>query len=159
MDSTTRFWKKVAKIDDAGSCWLWIGAGVCYGNFYWDKGTPDIGAHVASYLLFRGSVPEGADVCHTCDVPKCVRPSHLFLGDAQMNVDDMVRKSRESFRFEDQPFIGSKHPEAKLTEETVRVIKRLLPLHKDAALAKRYEVSPACIWLIRNGKSWKHVEI
>lgn len=164
----TRFWKKVEKTDDANSCWLWTGAvkglknrdGKRYGNFYWDGGYKHpncVGAHIASYRLNVGKVPEGKDVLHTCDNPPCVRPSHLFLGTAQTNVDDMIAKERDCPRFVEHPFIGSEHPEAKLNEKNVQEIKCLLPVCKDTELAERYEVSPAAIWMIRKGRTWRHV--
>jgi hypothetical protein len=35
-------------------------------------------------------------VLHHCDNPPCVRPDHLFLGDAIANNADKVRKGRQS---------------------------------------------------------------
>lgn len=51
-------------------------------------------AHRIAYLVFKGPIPKGKQVCHTCDVPGCIRPRHLFTGTQLQNVRDMIRKKR-----------------------------------------------------------------
>lgn len=43
-----------------------------------------------SWALEQGPIPDGKWVLHRCDNRRCVRPSHLFLGSSQDNVDDMM---------------------------------------------------------------------
>lgn len=86
-----------AKVKDTGSCWLWTGA--CSDNGYGQvriggrKGTT-VSAHRIVWQLCRGPIPNDLKVCHTCDIPNCVNPNHLFLGTHQMNMDDMILKGR-----------------------------------------------------------------
>jgi len=53
-------------------------------------------AHVISFELFVGQVPDGMVVRHTCHNPICVRPKHLVHGTQKDNVQDSVRAGRRS---------------------------------------------------------------
>ena len=47
-----------------------------YANFHLPK-VGSVGAHRASYLLFRGPIPRGHEVHHVCLTDLCVEPQHL----------------------------------------------------------------------------------
>lgn len=51
-------------------------------------------AHRLSFHLHNGPVTTNILVCHKCDTPSCINPSHLFAGDPLVNMQDKVRKGR-----------------------------------------------------------------
>lgn len=102
-----RFWKFVEKTE---YCWVWRGSGDTYGQFkFADKhGFEMVGAHIFSYILSKKKKPPlGKFVCHKCDNPMCVRPSHLWIGTRLENSQDMVKKGRQLRMFgPDNPLWG-----------------------------------------------------
>lgn len=90
-----RFWSHVNRAD-AKACWLWTGGdnGRGYGMFA-PFSAIRVPAHKFAWIASRGEVPPGLEVCHKCDVTRCVNPDHLFLGTHQDNHLDSVRKGRK----------------------------------------------------------------
>jgi hypothetical protein len=98
--------------------------------------------------MFKGTIPPGTLVCHTCDNPACVNPEHLFLGTHKENSLDAARKCRVNH--------GEKHPHHKLTVKAVQEIRNLLKRDPRGAkrIAKRYGVSDVAVYRIKNGTAW-----
>jgi len=89
---------KKYKVCEAKGCWLWTGAvdrdgygrirGSTYGA-HWFKF-----AHRASYEHYIGPIPLNKQVLHKCDVPRCINPNHLYLGDPARNGLDKKERGR-----------------------------------------------------------------
>ena len=107
-----RFEAKYIPVPEAG-CWLWTAG--CdedgYGQFTLDpsQDRKPQGAHRASWRLYRGPIPAGLLVLHSCDVPACVNPYHLFLGTQADNLADQQRKGRAAGKPPLKEFCGYGH--------------------------------------------------
>lgn len=100
----TRLWRNVdpsgptpARYPDLGPCWLWMGSRGSdgYGHIWGGPSMPVVfqATHVA-WTFTYGPIPFSYVVCHHCDNPPCVKPTHLFIGDQRDNAADRVEKGR-----------------------------------------------------------------
>lgn len=149
-DYLDRFWSKV-DIRGEDECWEWkaYSPNGRYGGFKINSQRKL--AHIISYELENGPVPDGLFVLHTCDNTKCVNPKHLYTGTREQNMKDMYDRGRDRHVF------GEKHGRAKLTEEQVIDVLNS-PYISSQKLADSLGVSYYTIWEIRTGRSWKHLQ-
>lgn len=113
-------------------------------------------AHRLAYELSRGPIPDGMQVCHTCDVPNCINPDHLFLGTNADNQADMDRKGRRDAT--SWTMLGECHHNSKLTDDDVRFIRANCKRRGDQRrMARRFGITEANVTVIVKRKGWKHV--
>lgn len=157
-----RLWKKVAIVEDERSCWEWLGfrhkgVGNSHGMIRFthpvtEKSGPT-SVHRVVYYLTYGVMPNVAR--HTCDNPPCARPSHVLDGTQADNIADMDARGRRVIHEQ----YGEVNPNAVLTEELVRVARRLyrqgMPAGK-VAETLGFDNDSAVRAAI-NGTSWGHV--
>lgn len=140
-------------------CWPWTKAvmGSGYGELNLDKRVRY--AHVVALEVELGRpLAAGEWACHGCDNPRCCRVGlgHIYLGDAQSNTADMVRRRRHpSWTRPECLSRGVNHGKSKLTDEAVRDI-RSSPRRTRLLMAK-YGVSKSTIKSVRRGETWRHV--
>lgn len=96
-DPRERFEERVDRSGGPNACHEWLGARSefgygCFSNPGHSNGWT--AAHRAAWEFEHGSIPEGRHVLHHCDNPPCVNVKHLFLGNNDANVADMVSKRR-----------------------------------------------------------------
>lgn len=145
-----RFWARVDRSDDEG-CWLWTGPirGNGYGGFYVDGLA--FYAHRWAYVCHYGEDPGAFLVCHRCDNPSCVNPSHLFLGDHIDNARDMESKGRGG----DRRNFGRRNGRAKITLADAATIRRRWSGGEAiAALARDFAVSTSTISDVVHRRRW-----
>jgi len=148
-----RFLSRVLVGDDS-QCWEWIGRKNPDGYGRFDFQNTCGSAHRYMWELHNGVIPDGLVVCHKCDNPPCVNPSHLFLGTVQDNVADRDQKGRTARHR------GADNGRAVLDETGVREIKNLRRLgHTYKDISSTMGVSVGCVSHILNGRHWAWVEV
>lgn len=153
-------------------CWIWQGSlAGNYGKVRWQMQT--LSAHRASYIAYKGEVPHGLHVCHTCDNPICTNPDHLWIGTAKENIQDAKRKNRLAdqrgrkasketllklkFRKRSDRR-GEKHHLSKLKENDVIKIRQMLENGiTQTKIALEYGLNQSTVCFIKSRKLWPHI--
>jgi hypothetical protein len=141
----------LSKVDRTGECWEWMASRDCDGYGRFSIRHKMYKANRVAFFIEKGPIPDGMCVCHYCDNPSCVRPSHLFAGTISDNMIDMHRKGRK-------PEFGEHNGHAKLSTSDVLKIRQLAAIGKSSyAIAVGFPVSPTTIQYIVRRELWKHI--
>jgi hypothetical protein len=149
ISTEERFWSKVM-VRESEECWPWIGNLNTHGYGHIKINGDNVIATRFIWKLLFGSMPDGMCVCHHCDNPKCVNPSHLFLGTHSDNKKDSVSKNRHH-----RP-IGESNGSAKLSAcqvSAIREDKRVL-----REIAQDYNCSIGNIGHIKRYRTWNGMD-
>lgn len=140
-------WSRIDR-NGPGGCWLWQASTNNMG--YAEMWIEDklFAVHRYVYQLAHGTIRRDQWCLHKCDVPRCVNPAHIFLGNAKDNMRDMMAKGRGVF-------IGN-HA---LTPDQVREIRRLRDSGLDnAQIGEKFGIGHITISRIYNRRSYADVE-
>ncbi len=141
---TGRFWSKVRKLP-GDECWEWQGSRLPSGYGIFSLMKIQIGAHRFCWWMLHGLPPEGLLICHKCDNPPCVNPSHLFLGTYLDNNRDRMLKGRTPAKIN-----------RKLTDDQVNEIKSTSYKHmKRQDIADKYGIHWGTVARLKNGWVYK----
>ena len=141
-----RFEAKFTKGESPVDCWIWTaGKRKGYGSIGAGADRLVVAAHIVSYRIAYGDIPDGHVVRHTCDVRACVNPQHLISGTPHENYLDAVESG------------SMKAP--KLTPSQVVLIRafRILTGHGARRISKRLGIKRTLITSVIENGHWKHV--
>ena len=137
----TRFLKKIEKTDQ---CWNWKGTITKgYGSFW--KENNNRPAHRIAYELWKGPIPEGNVVRHSCFNTLCVNPNHLSVGTQKENIEDSVKAGRHQHN-------ETHWSSIKFNDDQIKAIKSSLKSQRQ--LAREYNVSQTTISKIIRDIHW-----
>src|SRR5690606_23749869 len=81
---------------DPHACWIWTATTTWNGyGQVWRDGRM-IRPHRATYELYRGTVPPGMFLDHTCHTRNCVNPEHLRIVTHKQNLENLSGARRDS---------------------------------------------------------------
>lgn len=135
----TRFMRYVSQSETG--CWIWIGHKSRSGYGQIQVNRRPCRANRVAYELFIGPIPEGLQICHRCDIPACVNPSHLFAGTGAENQRDSCLKARRC---------------RKLTPDKVRAIRADPRMH--TVIAAEYGIASSYVCNLKKRNSWRHLD-
>lgn len=132
-------------------CWIYTGGHDGYGYGFMCRNR----THVISFECFKGNVPIGMYVCHSCDEPACFNPDHLYLGTHYDNIQDMWKSGRGVM----PDRVGSNNGAAWLNEKLVVEIRELYATgdYTQTELGRKYSVDNTTIYKIVHRKLWRHI--
>lgn len=162
-----RYLRERAEVATTG-CWLWTksrSAKTGYGHAHDSRGVT-VSAHRLSYSVFRGPIPQGLLVLHTCDIRHCVNPDHLYIGTHLDNGRDARERGRTAtgdrnatHLYPEKVARGERQGNSKLTAAKVREIRALVASGlKGRQIAPSFGIHLQTVKDIMAKRSWKHVD-
>lgn len=143
------FNKSVDKSNLEG-CWIWTGYKMKSGHGQYSFNGDNVYTHRFAYLTVNPNFDQTLQVCHKCDNPSCVNPSHMFLGTQSDNSKDMVSKKRYA--------VGQAVGGALSEEDVLKIIEMYKTgLYKQRTLGRKFGVNASQISRIVNGRRWGHL--
>jgi hypothetical protein len=161
LPAAVLFWRSFRK-EPGDGCWLWTDTINDHGYGVIRHEKRRVRAHRYSWELHYGPIPDGLLVCHRCDVPRCVRPDHLFVGTHADNRADCVAKGRANACHTPRPHHnharGERASNAKLTERDVLAIRAAWASgERQTDIATRFRVTAPNVSAITRRLTWRHI--
>jgi hypothetical protein len=117
-------------LSEKNDCIIWQGTiSDGYGTIRFKGKTWRI--HRLVMMLYKpDEFTEDCFVCHHCDNPACYNIKHLYIGDAQSNINDMIERGRQGRL---SPAMGRSNPKGMLNLVGVkrRMLRKIYPYARD----------------------------
>lgn len=139
-------------------CWGWNGPISTNGyGLVWAGRNSSMNAHRASWLVYKGEIPKGKHVLHSCDNRLCNNYlEHLSLGTPKDNMQDALKKGRMRGHF----IKGIKPHNRSLSDDVVKKIKKMrlqnIPCKE---IAIKFNINKDVVKDISRNRSYKDITI
>lgn len=143
-----RFWNGI-DIIGKNECWNWKKS---VDKFGYGKvkisGKMYLCHRLAFSSFYEIDYPDSSvNIMHSCDNPKCCNPFHLRQGTLKENMQDMIRKGRQS---------KNSKPNRHMTKESAECLrKEFLNGSSKLSLSRKYNISPQTVRQIIKNEIWK----
>lgn len=131
------------RIQKTETCWIWTAGKTKAGYGIMTLNRRNVFAHRHSYTIFRGPIPDGLVLMHSCDNPACVNPWHLTPAKQKDNALDARDKGRLRH--------GEQHHACRLTSEQVESIRQ--DTRSNVALSVEYGITANYLSAIRHNRA------
>ena len=152
------FMRFITKVKIGDGCWEWTAYRNELNRGIFVYKSKNKKAHRISYRIFVGEILDGLEICHRCNNPACVRPSHLYAGTHKENMKDEIGRKKAS---------GENNGHSRFANKDIVDIRRMFDAINPARgqkfntcciLANMYDCSPYSILHIVDRRTWKHVK-
>ncbi len=141
-----RFHKMFRK--DANGCWNWTGRLGSSGYGQFKVFGEMVSAHRFAHTLYKGPIPDGLHVLHSCDNKKCVNPEHLRTGTRSENISEAVERGQLPSGANHRWF--GKRGESRKNAKPVSVLGKEYPSHNAAERALGLGNGTVRYWIINH---------
>lgn len=144
-------WQNIERADPNG-CWNWTAGTSKSGHGLTRINGRTCYVHRYIYQWFKGEIPAGMIVRHTCDNARCCNPAHLVLGTPGENVADRQERRRSA--------TGERNGRSKLSADQVVELYRRWHLGEGSTrLAREYQVDDRTVRQIVHHERWTSLHL
>lgn len=131
------------KINFGLFCWEWTGGTNPKGYGVFSVGRVCVVAHRVAYHIYHGGIPDGKQILHSCDNPRCVRKTHIRAGTHGDNMGDKVTRNRQA---------------SKITREmAIDALASYYAGDLQRDIGARFGIDQSTVSDIVRGRSWGHL--
>lgn len=144
-------------VSENSGCWVWLRNKNKAGYGILKYRGKNFSAHRFSFETFKGEIPEGAHIMHSCNNPSCLNPSHLTAGTAKQNVADAIRDGLHPAGWAKHPMKGVSMPKGKYSRRSVLIEVDGIRFYGFSEAARNLGVDESTIRFSEKSKKPKYI--